>query len=190
MGNRCSMQQSEESNCWLEQSPENRLYRLFRSFWATRYFSIGLGVHEILQVIPAKIIYERRKRGGGTLLEICPTFSRVFRISCPNLAEICPNSYICKMGGGGGAHAPCPPPPPPFFYAYARLSPPILLDRLQTGTGTHYRRPIFPPPPSCCCCLLAIIFDYCSQFRPFELLLLLFFFCFYKHNTVDIFPLS
>ena len=37
MGNRCSIQQSEESNCWLEQSPENRLYRLFRSFWATLY---------------------------------------------------------------------------------------------------------------------------------------------------------
>ena len=26
------------------------------------YFSIGLGVHEILQVIPAKIIDERKKR--------------------------------------------------------------------------------------------------------------------------------
>ena len=37
MGNRCSIQQSEESNCWLEQSPENRVYRLFRSFWATLY---------------------------------------------------------------------------------------------------------------------------------------------------------
>ena len=34
MGNRCSIQQSEESNCWSEQSPENRL---FRSFWATLY---------------------------------------------------------------------------------------------------------------------------------------------------------
>ena len=37
MGNRCSIQQSEENNSWLEQSPENRLYRLFRYFWATRY---------------------------------------------------------------------------------------------------------------------------------------------------------
>ena len=37
MGNRCSIQQSEESNCWLEQNPENLLYRLFRSFWATLY---------------------------------------------------------------------------------------------------------------------------------------------------------
>ena len=34
------IQQSEESNCWLEQSPENRLYRLFRSFWATLYSNI------------------------------------------------------------------------------------------------------------------------------------------------------
>ena len=32
-----SIQQSEESNCWLEQSPENQLYQLFRSFWATLY---------------------------------------------------------------------------------------------------------------------------------------------------------
>ena len=37
MGNRCSIQQSEEINCWLEQSPENRLYRPFRYFWATLY---------------------------------------------------------------------------------------------------------------------------------------------------------
>ena len=37
MGNRCSIQQSEDSNCWLEQSPENRLYRPFRYFWATLY---------------------------------------------------------------------------------------------------------------------------------------------------------
>ena len=27
MGNRCSIQQNEEINCWLEQSPENGLYR-------------------------------------------------------------------------------------------------------------------------------------------------------------------
>ena len=37
MGNRCSIQQSEEINCWLEQSPENRLYRPFHYFWATLY---------------------------------------------------------------------------------------------------------------------------------------------------------
>ena len=37
MGNRCSIHQSEEINCWLEQSPENRLYRPFRYFWATLY---------------------------------------------------------------------------------------------------------------------------------------------------------
>ena len=37
MGNRCSIQQSEEINCCLEQSPENRLYRPFRYFWATLY---------------------------------------------------------------------------------------------------------------------------------------------------------
>ena len=40
MGNRCSIQQSEEINCWLEQSPENRLYRPFRYFWATLYIYI------------------------------------------------------------------------------------------------------------------------------------------------------
>ena len=37
MGNRCSIQQGEENNYWLEQSPENWLYRLFRFFEATRY---------------------------------------------------------------------------------------------------------------------------------------------------------
>ena len=37
MRNRCSIQQSEEINCWLDQSPENRLYRPFRYFWATLY---------------------------------------------------------------------------------------------------------------------------------------------------------
>ena len=45
MGNRCSIQQSEESNCWLEQSPENRLYRLLRSFWATLYDHIHMLVY-------------------------------------------------------------------------------------------------------------------------------------------------
>ena len=46
MGNRCSIQQSEEINCWLEQSPENRLYRPFRKFWATLYL-LGRFMNEI-----------------------------------------------------------------------------------------------------------------------------------------------
>ena len=49
MGNRCSIQQSEESNCWLEQSPENRLYRLFRSFWATLYILYFLYVFYMIR---------------------------------------------------------------------------------------------------------------------------------------------
>ena len=51
MGNRCSIQQSEESNCWLEQSPENRLYRPFRYFWATLY-------NIIIQIILCTDVYD------------------------------------------------------------------------------------------------------------------------------------
>ena len=65
MGNRCSIQQSEESNCWLklEQSPENRLYRLFRSFWATLYMSESRDWTDKLWlcgdvVVPLKVLNE------------------------------------------------------------------------------------------------------------------------------------
>ena len=53
MRKRCSIQQGEKDDCWSEQSPENRLYRLFRFFRATRhirdelfqFFFIHIHVH-------------------------------------------------------------------------------------------------------------------------------------------------
>ena len=79
------------------------------------YFSIGLGVHEILQVIPAKNNWrgEKLTEFVTSFAWICPNFTK-FPRTCPNFAEfarimpeICPNSYIGKKKWG----ARCPPTP-------------------------------------------------------------------------------
>ena len=48
MGDRYPIQLSDQSSyiCWLEQSPENGLYRPFRYFWATLY--IGFPAHFVI----------------------------------------------------------------------------------------------------------------------------------------------
>ena len=79
MGNRCSIQQSEESNCWLEQSHENRLYRLFRSFWATLY-NLKLIVRPrspaclpnsfISQIIIHLLIMQAKKKEEKSMMEL------------------------------------------------------------------------------------------------------------------------
>ena len=67
------------------------------------YFSIGLGVHEILQAIPAKIIDEQKKI---KLKKVnLPEFSQSF-------VRILPFS-IFFFFLGGGAMSPHPPPPSP-----------------------------------------------------------------------------
>ena len=62
------------------------------------YFSIGLGVHEILQLILTKII-----EGGGGETE----FDRILPEFCPNLPKICPNlpEFLHRQNLEGGAGA-------------------------------------------------------------------------------------
>ena len=87
------------------------------------YFSVGLGVHEIIQVIPAKIIEEQKHKKKKNLCEFFPRFARILPKFAWILLEIFRNSYIGNLfiyfvfiiiifflGGGGQM--------PPVSYAY------------------------------------------------------------------------
>ena len=82
------------------------------SSWQVQYISIGLGVHEILQVIPAKIIDEqkKKKKKKKNMLPFLPEFAQSLPEFALILPEVCPNSYIGKIGGGGGTVPPSPTP--------------------------------------------------------------------------------
>ena len=87
------------------------------------YPSIGVGVHEILQVTPDKTKQNTKKVMPWSLPEYYPNLPEYcpnLPEHCPNLPEFCPNiariRYIGSffLGGGGGEW----PPPAPVSYAY------------------------------------------------------------------------
>ena len=99
-------------------------------------FSIGLGIHEIPQVISAKIIDEKKKgkkwnKFAWIFSEFCtnlPKFCQSFaRISPKIHPQFCLNSCIGKIGGGGHSA----PLPPPISYAYGQ-------QWMITSIFTHY----------------------------------------------------
>ena len=76
------------------------------------YASIGVGVHEILQVTLDKIFWLAKKKTGparifpGILPKVCLNFARI-------LSELVTLVCLFFFGGGGGRGALPPPPPPP-----------------------------------------------------------------------------
>ena len=87
------------------------------------YSSIGLRVHEIPQVLLAKVIdKQKKKRGGGGIARICPNYTRIF-----------PEFLHRQNGGGGGHSARAPPPPPPQSHTF--------LDALLIIQGNEIKVP-------------------------------------------------
>ena len=109
---------------------ENRLYRLFRFYWATRYTYNYFGFAAVGSKLPlnstffwARLCIRSHGRTGPVSFrgaEVnCPN---IFSIACPNIKWFCPNItwFFCPkmaiwkiLGGGGGPQPPPPPPPPP-----------------------------------------------------------------------------
>ena len=109
------------------------------------YFGIGLGVHEILQVIPVKIIDTRKEEKKTNFTEFPTSFARICRIPpkfSPNFARICPNfarnlpefshRQFFFFGGGGGRR---------FFSISFHLMISATFPNLQ------FQQKIPPPPP-------------------------------------------
>ena len=86
------------------------------------YPSIGVGVHELLQVISDKIFWQakkKKKRGGG---EVLPEFGRNLPECCSNIAQIFAGiRYIGNILGD--TLPPCPPCHTPRDFILFRLPP-------------------------------------------------------------------